>query len=135
MGLTSAGLDLAAYALVSGNKLALGTNSITPLTPGYRNYQDVTITWSTTPTGEETAHLSSSGGVLKNYNRFYFNDADDATGGSSTGWGTVTHVMVVTGDSDRTVLYSGALTGGGVSVPQNTRPKFEAGAFQLTFTS
>ena len=90
MGLTSAGLDFLAYTLVNGNKLALGTNSTTPLSVGYRNYADVSINWSQSAGGDGTsANMYSSGGVLRNYNTFYFNDADDTTGQTSNGWGTI----------------------------------------------
>lgn len=137
MGLTSAGLDFLAYTLCNGNKLALGTNSSTPLTVGYRNYADVSINWSQSAGGDGTsANMYSSGGVLKNYNTFYFNDADDTSGQTSNGWGTISYLFIV--DSHRDVLYSGALTTP-VNVPQDTRPKFLPGSsttgIQITFTA
>lgn len=133
MALTTNGLNFAAYLLASGNKLALGTAADTMLTVGYRNYNDVSISTNVSGTpSDDVAYLIPSDGVLTNVRDFYFPDADDATGQSQDGWGTITHVFVV--NSSRDILYVGALATP-VSIAQNYRPRFSTGDFSITFTS
>lgn len=143
-GLQPDGLDFLAEQLCAGHFLALGRTS--PLAIGYRNYNDVEIVWGgNASTDSRTAAMTSNGGVIRNVNRFYFPDADDVTGESNDGWGTLTTLFIVRhkttgGVTEQIVLYANPLNApGGVSIPQDARPKFEIGSasqgVQITLTA
>lgn len=125
--------NFAGYFLVSGCFLALGTGASTPLTPGYRGYAHVPVVWGNPPAdgGDEgTAYLTAAGGVLTNAQAFKWPEADDETGVSSDGWVGISHFLVL--DSSGNVRYSAAFPQS-FSVPQDWRPKFEAGQLRITF--
>jgi hypothetical protein len=131
--------NLAGFVLASGMKLALG-NASGPLSydtdtkVGYRGYADVPIVWRDTDGGDEnTANLYSTNGVMTNVNTFKWPDADDETGQSLDGWGTITHLYILDNTKSRTVRYKAAFSQS-FSVPDGTRPKFEAGQLRITFS-
>ena len=128
MAITAQGLNYIGYLLTNGNKIALGTGENSLLPVGVGNYQDVFIGGSSSEQQRgKTAAMSTSGGVITNTNRFYFNAAD-------TNWGSISHVFIVT--STRSILYSGVINSGTpVSITQNKRPKFDEGAIRITITA
>lgn len=121
--------NYAAWRLVNGCYLALGTNASTPLTQGYRGYQDVPVTWSRVDGHNEgVAYLYAENGLLTNAATFKWPEADDESGQSQDGYGTITHFFIL--DSSRNIRYCKAFPES-VSIPQDWRPRFQAGQLQL----
>lgn len=124
--------NFAGWFLAAGHYLALGTDANTPLTPGYRGYQHVPVVWSRAGGNDEgTAYLYASDGLLTNSKTFKWPEADDESGASQDGWGTLTHFFIL--DSQGNKRYVAEFPQS-FTIHQDWRPRFEAGDLRIRFS-